>query len=260
VGDVTAIVINYRTPDLTKGAVRSCLGEPDVAEVIVIDNGSGDESADTLTEEFRGQRVRVMENDVNLGFASANNKGINKARSDYVFMLNSDAFVLEGAVATLLNRLKSDESVGLIGPEIVESDGKTPQPLNFGPFPTLKTIFGRNQSVADPLNPDWISGVAIMAERNFLLDLDGFDDSFFMYFEDVDLCRRARRSKLVAREPNAKVVHFGGKSLKSDFRRKKLYYKAQDRYLELTNVSKFGRNLVKAARWPVYLARGVIGR
>jgi len=259
--EVTAIIVNYRTPDLTKGAVRSCLGEPEIAEVIVIDNDSGDDSADILTEEFRGQKVRVMESDANAGFGAANNKGIAKARTDYVFLLNSDAFVLEGAVGSLLSRLKSDDSVGLVGPEVVESDGRTQQPLNYGPFPTLKTIFTRNQSVSDPLSPDWISGVAMMGHRDFLLDLKGFDDEFFMYFEDVDLCRRIRAAgKKVVREPGAKIVHFGGQSLKSNFKRKKLFYAAQDRYLEITGASPFGRSMVKVSRWPVYMVRGLMGR
>ncbi len=259
--EVTAIVINYRTPDLTKGAVRSCLAEPEIAEVIVIDNASGDESADILTEEFRGNRVRVMENDKNIGFGGANNKGISKARTDFVFLLNSDAFVLEGAVGRLLARLTADDSIGLIGPEVVESDGKTPQPLNFGPFPTPRTIFTRNQHVADNGHPDWVSGVAMLARRDLLLELNGFDDEFFMYFEDVDLCRRIRNAgKQVAREVSAKIVHFGGQSLRSNFKRKKLYYAAQDRYLELTEAPPFSRGMVKASRWPVYFVRSLMGR
>lgn len=255
---MTAIIVNYRTPELTKGAARSCLTEPDVQEVIVIDNGSGDDSADILTEEFRGQRVRVMENEDNVGFATANNKGMNRAKTDYVFLLNSDAFVLEGAVATLLQRLKDDPEIGIIGPEVVESDGKTVQAGNYGPFPNARSIFLRDQSVPNELEPDWISGVAMMGNREFLSSIDGFDDRFFMYFEDVDLCRRIRaQGKKVVREPNAKVVHFGGKSLSSDFRRKKMYYASQDRYLELADAPPAVRSMVKVARWPVYAVRSL---
>ncbi|HEY3779492.1 MAG TPA: glycosyltransferase family 2 protein [Fimbriimonadaceae bacterium] len=259
--EVTAIIVNYRTPELTKGATRSCLTEPEIEEVIVIDNGSGDDSADQLTEEFRGQRVRVMENDDNVGFATANNKGISRARTDYVFLLNSDAFVLEGAIGTMLARLKKDPQIGIIGPEVLESDGSTVQSGNFGPFPSLRTIFTRDQHVEDPNNPDWISGVCMMMNRTFAQDLQGFDDRYFMYFEDVDLCRRAREKGMkVVRDPAAKIVHFGGKSLKSDFKRKKMYYTSQDRYLELAGVAPFGRNLVKATRWPVYAVKSIFGR
>jgi GT2 family glycosyltransferase len=256
--DVTVIIVNYRTPDLTKGAVRSCLSEPEVEEVIVIDNGSGDESADILTEEFRGKNVRVMENEDNVGFATANNKGVGRARTDYVLLLNSDAFVLEGAIGILLERIKADDSIGIIGPEILLSDGHSPQPLNYGPFPSLKTIFTRNQNVDNPLQPDWVSGVAMMLNRQFMLEIDGFDDRYFMYFEDVDLCRRVQEhGRKVVREPKAKIVHFGGKSLSSDFKRKKMYYASQDRYLELTGASSFGRNMVKVMRWPVYAIKSM---
>lgn len=258
--DVTAVIVNYRTPELTKGAARSCLTEPEVEEVIVIDNASGDDSADILTEEFRGSNVRVMENDDNVGFATANNKGIGRAHTDYVLLLNSDAFVLEGAVGTMLKRLKEDPQIGIIGPEVLLSDGHTVQPFNYGPFPNLHTIFTRDQTVIDPLNPDWISGVCMLFSRPFILEVDGFDDRYFMYYEDVDLCRRVRKAgRRIVREPAAKVVHFGGQSLKSDFKRKKMYYASQDRYLELTGVSPFGRRLVKVSRWPVYLWRTIFG-
>ena len=256
--DVTAVIVNYRTPELTKGAARSCLTEPDVSEVIIIDNASGDGSADVLSNEFKGQRVRVMDNEKNEGFASASNKGINRSRTEYVFLLNSDAFVLEGAIGTLLERMKADPEIGVIGPEVLLDDAKTPQPGNYGPFPSFKSIFMRDQTVENPLEPDWISGVAMMVNRRFMLEIDGFDNEFFMYFEDVDLCRRIwEHDKKVAREPKAKVVHFGGQSVKSDFRRKKMYYAGQDRYLEESGTSGIVRAMVKISRWPVYLLRSV---
>jgi N-acetylglucosaminyl-diphospho-decaprenol L-rhamnosyltransferase len=259
--EVTPIIVNYRTADLTQGAVRSCLTEPEVEEVIVIDNGSDDESADVLSDAFRGQNVRVLENEDNVGFATANNKGIGKAKTEFVFLLNSDAFLVPGCLGPLVARMRADESVGIAAPLILESDGATPQPRNYGPFPTLNTILTRNQHVPDELNPDWVSGVAMLMRREFVTDLEGFDDRYFMYFEDVDLCRRVRASgKKIVREPEARVVHFGGKSLSSDFKRKKMYYASQDRYLELTDVAPFGRNLVKVTRWPVYVVKSIVGR
>jgi len=240
--------------------VRSCLSETDVSEVLVIDNASGDDSADILQKEFKGQRVRVMDNEKNEGFAGASNKGINRSRTDYVFLLNSDAFVLEGAIGILLQRMKDDASIGVIGPEVLLDDAKTPQPGNYGPFPSFKSIFLRDQTVANELEPDWISGVAMMVNRRLMLEIDGFNDEFFMYFEDVDLCRRIRENeKKVVREPKAKVVHFGGQSVQSDFRRKKMYYAGQDRYLEEAGASGLLRATVKVSRWPVYLAKSVLG-
>ncbi len=258
--DVTAVIVNYRTPELTKGAARSCLSEPDVSEVIIIDNASGDESADILTNTFRGQRVRVMENDSNEGFASATNKGINRSRTEYAFVLNSDAFVLEGAIGILLERMRADAEIGVIGPEVLLDDAKTPQPGNYGPFPSARSIFLRDQTVENPLEPDWISGVAMMVNRRFMLEIDGFDNEYFMYFEDVDLCRRIwEHEKRVVREPKAKVIHFGGKSNVSSFRRKRMYYASQDRYLENARVSPLVRNMVKLSRWPFYFSRSVLG-
>ena len=258
---VTPIIVNYRTPKLTVGAVRSCLSEPEVDEVIIIDNASDDGSADIFTETFRGQKVRILEMSENLGFGAANNKAVGKAHGDYVFFLNSDAHILDGCIGTLLKRMEDDVTIGICAPEVLESDGTTVQRGNYGPFPTPRTIFTRNQSVENPLEPDWVSGVCMMIHKHTLLDIDGFDDEFFMYFEDVDLCRRMRLfGKRIVREPKAKIVHFGGGSLKSDFKRKKLYYESQDRYLELTGVKPFTHTLIQVARWPAYVARFVTGR
>lgn len=259
--EVSVVIVNYKTPKLTIGAIRSCLDEPGVSEVIVVDNASADDSVEQIWAEFRGSKVRVIDSTENDGFGAANNRGVAKARSPYVLLLNSDAFVLEGAVAPLVAVLEQQPDVGIVSPLILESDGSTPQPRTFGPFPTVKTIFTRDFSVEDELQPDWVSAVAIMVRRDEFLDLNGFDEEFFMYYEDVDLCRRYRGSgKRIVREPGSRVVHFGGSSLNSDFRRKRLYYESQDRYLELTGVTGASAALIKASRWPVYIMRTVVRR
>ena len=91
---VTVVIVNYKTVKLTEGAVRSCLSEPEVEEVIVVDNDSQDGSADELTQTFRGQKVRILETNENLGFGAACNKGASKAHTPFLFFLNSDAFVM----------------------------------------------------------------------------------------------------------------------------------------------------------------------
>jgi GT2 family glycosyltransferase len=259
--EVSVIIVNYQTPKLTKGAVRSCLDEPEVAEVLVVDNNSEDGSVDEIWNEFKNQNVRVVESDSNAGFGAANNRGVKRARSPYVFLLNSDAFMLEGCLPPLLAKMKEAEDIAIVAPEILEADARTEQDGNYGPFPTLHTIFTRDDEVEDELEPDWVSGVAMLVHREAFLDIGGFDEKFFMYFEDVDLCRRFHQNdKRVLREPKAKVVHFGGGSQNSDFKKKKMYYASQDRYLELTGVQPAGAALVRATRWPVYLTKSLFAR
>lgn len=256
--NVAAIIVNYMTPELTIGAVRSCLEEPGVGEVIVVDNASADGSAAAIKSAIPDGRLRVIESPDNGGFGRANNLGVRESNCEYVFLLNSDAYALPGAVGRLVARLESDPTIGIAGPEVLLRDGTTPQPLNFGPFPTLRTLLIRDQTVRDSQSPDWISGVAMLARRDLMLDLGGFDDRYFMYFEDVDLCRRVRAAgKKIVRVPEAKIVHLGGQSLSSEYKRKKLYYASQDRYLASDGISAFGLALVKATRWPAYFARSL---
>jgi hypothetical protein len=250
-GEVDVLIVNFRTPDLTIQAVRSVLPEPELAEVVVVDNASGDGSADRLDEYFANEpRVRIVRSQTNVGFGAGNNIAARSARAKYLFLLNSDATVKPGCLGRLVSVLESASDVGLVAPAVFVADGERLQDATYGVFPTPSAIFLRkNIAPRDTLNPDWISGVAFMARREEYLRLGGFDEAFFMYHEDVDLCRRYRDCGFgVRRELSASVVHLLGQSSTSTRSKLAVYDASQDRYLVVSGASPIGRATVKIAR------------
>jgi N-acetylglucosaminyl-diphospho-decaprenol L-rhamnosyltransferase len=250
---VSVVIVNFRTPDLTADAVRSALAQPETQEVIVVDNASGDGSADRLCDVFSGdERVHVHALDKNGGFGAGNNFGVRQAVAPYVFLLNSDAFFHDGALAKLLPVLETQPDVGLVAPAVYLEDGKTLQPDGWGIFPSVKRLLLRRvKQVPETLEPEWVTGAAMMMRRDEFLALGGFEEQIFMYYEDVLLCwRYCKSGKRILRELSAGVTHLGGRSNKSTWRQKKHYYAAQDVMLRQMGEPPALVWMLRLVRWP----------
>jgi GT2 family glycosyltransferase len=220
---VAAVIVNYRTKKLTRAAVASVLSEPDVAEVVVVDNGSGDGSLDYLRESVTDDRVTLVDAGWNRGFGQGVNLGVANSRSPLILILNSDATVMAGSIAVLRHALTADDGVGVVAPAIYCEDGYTLQPGAFGRLPKRSDIVlgrwskaNRVRPAPDEAAPEWVSGVAMLVRRDDFTGVGGFDERFNMYFEDLDLCRRLRHlGKVAHRQAAAAVVHLGGRSWQS---------------------------------------------
>jgi len=253
---VDVVIVNYGTPQLSVLAVDSVLASPEVAVVAVVDNGSPDDSLTILRDAYDSHsQVKIIETPRNLGFGAANNLGSQKATAPYLFFLNSDAQVRPGCVQRLVQRLEADPGLGIVAPQVFLADGITRQEDTQGSFPTVSSLLThRGKRHQATLAPDWVSGVACMVRREEFASLKGFDERLFMYFEDVDLCRRYQEAgKGVACELSAEVVHQGGGSRQSTAVQKMSYYRSQDGYLLLSGALPLGRLLVKIARSPYIL-------
>ena len=251
--DVDVVIVNYITPCLTIEAARSVVSEPNVRSVIIVDNASGDGSAEEFKREFAdvAERVQIIESERNLGFGGGNNLGARSAGGKYLFLLNSDAVANPGCIAALREVLKNQPDVGLIAPAVILAETGELQPGTHGVFPTPRALLTRQTTAsdADDLEPEWISGVAFLGRRAEFETLGGFDESLFMYYEDVDLCRRYRlRGLKAAREPRATIVHKLGQSGIGNPRHKAVYYQSQDRYLTLAGYSSLTRLALAGAR------------
>jgi N-acetylglucosaminyl-diphospho-decaprenol L-rhamnosyltransferase len=257
----SVVIVNYRTADLTCAAVASALDEPETGEVVVVDNASGDGSADHIRATFAGEpRVRVVDSDRNRGFGAGVNLALAGCRLPLVLILNSDATLVAGSLGRLAATLAADDAVGLVAPAVYLSDGRTLQPGTYGRLPERRDIVSSGGWVstrtegsagADELTPGWVSGVAMLVRRADLLAVGGFDESFTMYLEDVDLCRRlAMAGKSVRREPAAAVVHHGGKSWRSPREQVRRFHQSKLRYFEKLGVT-------PAERWCIRVV-GVI--
>ncbi len=201
---------------------RSARRERITAELVVIDNASRDGAADHLEDEG----VVVLRNPTNRGFGAAVNQGFRHARGRRVLLLNPDARLEEGALRLLLDELDADPSVALVAPTLQLADGGLQDsPRRFYDLPALlaqRTSFARTPRGErarshhvmeelgrhEPVDVDWVTGAAMMLDRDAVSAAGPFDERYFLYFEDVDLCRRLsaidRRVRFV---PDAVVRH-----------------------------------------------------
>jgi N-acetylglucosaminyl-diphospho-decaprenol L-rhamnosyltransferase len=223
-----AVVVNYEGGDRLTGCVRSVLADTSAGplELVVVDNGSTDGSVDALRAAVPG--VRVVRAPGNVGYARAANLGAAVTRAPVVAVLNVDLVVGAGAAKALLDRLDREARVGAVGPQLRNPDG-TVYP-SARTMPSVAVAVGHailgiwkpdnrftaqyRQLDADPSAPrlvDVVSGAAIWLRRAALDEVGGWDERYFMYLEDTDLCWRLRRAGWdVAYEPSAVVHHEQG--------------------------------------------------
>ncbi len=223
-----AVVVNYQSGPLLADCVQSILADDSAGpvELVVVDNASRDDSIATLHEQYPD--VRVVHAPGNVGYARAANLGAASTRAPIVAVLNADLTVVSGTAKALVTRVEEDERVGAAGPRIHNLDGsdypsarREPSVLDAAGHGLLGVWWPRNpftvryrQLDADPAQArtaDWLSGSAIWFRRDALDDIGGWDERFFMYMEDVDVCWRLRRAGWVmAYEPGGVVVHVQG--------------------------------------------------
>jgi GT2 family glycosyltransferase len=231
---LSILIVNWRVPEMLVEAVRSARdlgGIPaDRLEFLVADNASGDDSEARFREAFPDLDLTVFSE--NLGFGRANNRLFARARGRYVLLLNPDTVVTSGALATLVAVLESDSRIGILGCRLVNADGSF-QRAGGGAFPTLRNLawnyFFLNKLLPGAWAPppffleddpsgtfdiEWVSG-AVLLLRPEALDGRLFDEAFFMYGEDLELCHRVRASGWrVAYTAEATVMHLNGGSMR----------------------------------------------
>jgi N-acetylglucosaminyl-diphospho-decaprenol L-rhamnosyltransferase len=223
---VAAVVVNFNARDHLVECVRS-LHKAGVDEIVVADNDSRDGSVAAVEHE-----ARVVQTGGNLGFGRAANRGATAAEdADYLLVCNPDLTVDPDAVDLLADVLDRDPRTAVVGPRIVDPDGTTyPSPRVFPGlldavghaflgYVAPRNRFTRRYRLLDvdrdrpAADVDWVSGSCFLVRRRAWDALGGFDEGYFMYAEDVDLCWRARRAGWrVAFEPAARVVHVQGVS------------------------------------------------
>ena len=234
--DVSLVIVSFNTRDLTRECLTAVFAELDrgsiAGEVIVVDNASRDGSADMIEREFA--RVRLMRSEVNLGFGNANNLGFGSCSGRFVVLLNTDAFLAPGALTQALNHMHETPRAGLGGALLKSRDGSDQPSARSFPTPWLELltftglaarfphsrVFGRlDRTWADPAEAsqvDWVPGAFSIIRREVLDQVGPFDPRFFLYYEEVDLCRRIRQAGWeIWYWPDIVVTHIGGESSKT---------------------------------------------
>lgn len=222
---ISIIIPSYRNEAYLKNcllSLKKAFSFPE-AEIIVVDIAPL-----ATSSSFEG--VSLLPMTQNKGFGAACNLGAKKACADLLFFLNPDTELLFLSAKEIFDAFRDKELV-LAGLPLRLPSGK-PQPFGYGEFPSLFNIL-RTNIFGEKRNPrkDWVSGAALIIRRDIFWQIGGFDENFFLYFEDVDLCKRALggKGRAVLLE-ESKVLHFGGKSTGNSRLQKKNYYKSQDLY------------------------------
>ena len=229
--DISIVIVSFNTRNVLRECLQSIERESAGLriEILVVDNHSSDGSPEMVEKEF--PQVRLFRCEVNLGFASANNVALEVARGRYSVLLNSDAFLCPNALTLAVQHMDQGPSVGLAGARLVGRDHSWQPSARM--FPSLLTdffvltglankfpksrLFGSfDRTWADPMLPaqtDWVPGAFSIIRAEALTRAGLFDPEFFLYSEEVDLCRRIRSEGFeICYWPDIVVIHIGGES------------------------------------------------
>jgi len=231
---LSIIIVNYNSLSQLECCLSSIsdkLGDFE-CETIVVNNDN-----ESLSPLFTKQpRLKTIEINRNIGFGAACNLGAGSAGGKYLCFLNPDTEIISTDIRGLLKNFETEPNLGIAGPLVLTTEG-LPQPWSFGKDITLWSIIKNNLFPSKPLmdkpvfQVDWVSGAALFIRKELFEKLGGFDEDFFMYFEDVDLCKRARAASFdVLLYSDFHVVHFGGKSFEDKKIQEDYYYESQDKY------------------------------
>lgn len=236
--DVSIVIVNWNVKDLLVNCIRSIIANTKniTYEIIVVDNNSNDNSVKLIKELFFD--VVILENKENKGFAKANNQGFIIAKGEFIFILNPDTLVLHDSIAKMVDVLRKDNSVGMVGPKIIN---KTTEPnakeyiqltsmrkyptiykdiliefLYFGKIPIVGKLLQKKLQFPYDYNisnfVEAISGAAMLIRKDLLLSFNGFDEDFLHGGEDIFLCLQVNSVRKLKYIPMAVVIHFSGKS------------------------------------------------
>jgi GT2 family glycosyltransferase len=274
--DLAVSIVSFRTPDLLRRCLSALFVQRfDVTmDVVVVDNASGDDSAEMVAREFPW--VRLIRNSWNRGFGAAHNQALRIANARYLMVLNSDAAPATGALRALVQYLDEHPRVAVVGPKLRYSNGQV-QPSRRR-FPTTATLFFestqlqrlwpdnailRRYYVADrdddtDQEVDWLVGACLCVRASAASAVGLFDESFFMYSEEIDWCRRFRLAGWgVVYVPSAEVWHHEGASSELDLANRDRQFQAS----KLQYAEKWqGVSVARALRAYLvleYAARGV---
>ena len=226
-GTLDVVIVSYRSKSLLRECLSSLYehspGRP--MEVIVVDNASGDGTVEMVADEF--PEAEVIEADGNLGFATATNIGIRAGSGEYVLALNPDVRVTAGALDRLLGVLDDRAEVGVVGGRLELPDGRVDH-ATARPFPTVLGTLGHftglarrervpvslalYRAVPEEAGPvDLVCGACMLMRRSALDEVGAFDEGYWMYIEDIDLCYRlALAGWTTWYEPSARLLHVKG--------------------------------------------------
>ena len=284
--DLAVVVLNYKTPGLVVDCLQSLEGQISAGEqeVVVVDNCSGDDSPEIIESAIKTNGwhdwVRLVRSPINGGFAAGNNVGIRASNAKVYLLLNSDTIVRERAIEIMMTTLEEHPEIDLLGPRLQWLDGehqistfryRTPisELLYASGLGLFWKVFPKHEVARElhdfTIGIDWVSFACVAVRRVVFEDAGLLDERYFMYFEDMAMCRSATKAGFhVGYQPEAQVVHLRGGSspvkeqTRLRKRRPQYYYAARSLYMQ----SFYGvigccvANFLWTLGWMITLLRG----
>lgn len=270
--DVSIIIVNYNTLQLTKNCINSVFAKTkDIEfEVILVDNASSDGSKEYFEKD---ERIKYIYNSKNVGFGRANNLGYKYAKGEYIFLLNSDTLLLNNAIYELVCFMNIHPEIAISGGQLFNSDMEKCNSYGLL-LPSIKQEFDtlfRNciskkirKKVISDLSSDgfafigYVTGADMMLRRNIIEEIGMFDPDFFMYYEETEMTYRyAMKGYKSVFYPKAKIQHLEGKSFSFKEKRVKMFMNSRRLYYKKTghnNLYYYGCTLV----YVIYLITSII--
>jgi GT2 family glycosyltransferase len=221
---ISAIILNYKTPHETLACVDALLAQTisEEIEIIIVDNDSRDSSVEILRSLLGKEKpIKLMQTEKNIGFSGGNNLGVKTASGDYILIVNPDTTLEKDSLEKMFNFLNSRDDIAIVGPQLVFPSGTIRD--SYRTFPTILDIIIKrtplsiffpkrmrdylqwDKSPYETREVDWLVGACMFIKKDFFEKIGGFDERFFLFFDDTDLCKRCRlNGKKVVYFPEAK--------------------------------------------------------
>jgi len=270
--DVSIVITAYNSKNLLEKCITSIIDsvKNHTYEIIVVDDASTDGTSEMITNIFKDSSIKIIKNQMNVGYVRSNNLGIKSSNAEYVLSLNNDTEVLANAIDKLIDFIDIHPQVGAVGPKLLNSDGsiqlqcrrKFPTPLSaFTYFSGISRLFPMNKffnsylmSYPDdqgPIEVDSLCGAAMLVRRETIEKVGLMDESYFMYGDDIDWCYRIKKAGWkIYYFPDAEIVHYGGMggSRKKPFRNIFEFHRSMAVYYK----KHYSVSYIFLANWVVY--------
>lgn len=259
---ISIILVNYNGINVLINCLNSLekFINQDNYEIIMVDNNSQDNSPDMIENQF--PNIKLIKLPKNIGFGAGNNAGAKIATGEVLFLLNTDTILIENTPQILANYLHQNQDVGVVSSRITFEDGS--YQLSCGKLPNLiiefidklkytldrkwhsffSTWYDKQYSSVKEVG--WVTGACLMIRRDIFEKLGGFDESFFMYFEDKDFCKRVNDAGFkVIYYPKTSLIHLLGGSSQSVKKSVNNYYRDSQIYYYQKHLGKFQTTILK---------------
>lgn len=236
--DISFVIVNYQSREHLKKCIESLKDNASgfAWEVIIINNDQEELNFSPALED-----VKIINHGINDGFSKACNLGAKNSTGEVLFFLNPDTQLLTSNIHAIKTFFSLNTDAGIVAPRLVTTNGAV-QRWSTGFEVTLWDIVKNNVGLiaskslwdaSTKTQTDWVSGAALAIKKSVFENINGFDENFFMYFEDVDLCKRVTEmGKKIFILPNIKILHIGGQSTSNTKKQKLDYYTSQDYYFK----------------------------